>query len=66
MQGGERFPNKKKKEVNVMTCKQCGYCYKTEKDKYPTCHYDGPDCWAPCELDDEEPMEEADEEPMED
>lgn len=44
-----------------MKCTECGYHYKTEKDAYPCCHFDGPEGWAPCEQEEEE-IEAEDEE----
>lgn len=32
----------------------CGYWWKDDDEGYPCCHYDGPDGWAPCEIDDED------------
>ena len=32
----------------------CGYYYKAEGDKFPCCHCDLPDGWAPCERDDDD------------
>ena len=37
-----------------MKCKDCPYCYKTEDDRFPCCHFDGPEGWAPCEQEDYE------------
>lgn len=34
-------------------CFNCGYNWCDEGDKYPTCHYEGPHEWSPCEADDE-------------
>ena len=42
-----------------MICKECPYCYKTENDKYPCCHFEGPEGWASCEQ--EEPEEDKSE-----
>ena len=36
-----------------MKCSECGYHYKTEEDKFPCCHFEGPDGWAPCEYEEE-------------
>lgn len=36
-----------------MTCKECVYCYKGDDDRYPTCHYEGPHEWSPCEQEEE-------------
>ena len=36
-----------------MKCKDCPYHYKTEDDRFPCCHFEGP--WnAPCEEDEYE------------
>lgn len=35
-------------------CNNCGYHYKTKDDRFPCCHFDGPEGWAPCEQ--EEPL----------
>ena len=43
-----------------MKCTDCGYWWKEDCEKYPRCHFDGPEGWAPCEQ--EEPYEEEDEE----
>ena len=37
-----------------MTCKDCGYYYKTEEDRYPCCHFEGLPGWAPCEQEEDE------------
>ena len=34
-------------------CEMCGYYWKEEGDRYPHCHFEGLDGWAPCENDDE-------------
>lgn len=31
--------------------RNCGYFWKEEWEDYPTCHFDGPEGWAPCEQD---------------
>ena len=42
----------------VLTCKNCAYCWADIDldDGTPIsseyCHYDGPDNWAPCEIED--------------
>ena len=43
-----------------MRCTECGYYYKTEKDKYPYCHFEGPEGWAPCEQEEDIEEEESD------
>ena len=37
-------------------CKRfnCGYWWREEGEKFPRCHFDGPDDWAPCEVEDNE------------
>ena len=37
-----------------MNCQQCGFYYQAVGGDFPTCHYEGPDEWAPCVLADEE------------
>ena len=32
----------------------CGYYWQEPDEDYPCCHYEGPDCSAPCEIDDED------------
>lgn len=27
----------------------CGYWWQEDWESHPSCHYDGPSCWAPCE-----------------
>jgi hypothetical protein len=49
-----------------MKCTECGYYYKTEKDKYPCCHFEGPEGWAPCEQEEDEETEDIDEEEADD
>lgn len=41
-----------------MKCTECGYFYKAEVDKYPYCHFEGPEGWAPCEQEEEVEEEE--------
>lgn len=36
-------------------CKTCGYYWRTEEEPFPSCHFEGPEGWAPCEQ--EEPNE---------
>ena len=26
----------------------CGYWWQDENESYPSCHYEGPNAWAPC------------------
>ena len=32
-------------------CERCGYFWREGWEDYPSCHYEGPDEWAPCEQD---------------
>lgn len=32
----------------------CGYYWKEEWEDFPSCHFEGPNNWAPCEQDDYE------------
>lgn len=32
--------------------RNCGYFWQEEWEDYPTCHFEGPEGWAPCEQDD--------------
>lgn len=34
-------------------CEMCGYYWKEDEERYPCCHFEGPDGWAPCENDEE-------------
>ena len=35
---------------NFMKCiDNCGYYWKEENEEYPSCHFEGPIGWAPCE-----------------
>ena len=43
-----------------MKCIECGYYYKTEEDRYPCCHFEGPEGWAPCEQEEDIEEEEPD------
>lgn len=43
-------------------CENCPYHYKTEDDRFPCCHFEGPDGWAPCEYEEEYEEEEEEEE----
>ena len=36
-----------------MKCTECGYYWQEEGERYPGCHYVGPDAWAPCEQEEE-------------
>ena len=44
----------------MIRCAYCGYHWQDSDEDYPSCHYEGPEGWAPCEYDDE-PIEEEDE-----
>lgn len=35
----------------TLTCKDCPYCYCTDNDRFPCCHFEGDT--APCEYEDE-------------
>ena len=37
----------------MITCRNCGYFWREEGEARPSCHYTGPDAWAPCEQDSE-------------
>lgn len=45
-----------------MRCTDCPYCWKGEDDRFPCCHFEGPDGWAPCEQDDDYETPDYDEE----
>ena len=34
-------------------CENCGYYWQEEWADYPSCHYEGPHEWSPCEAADE-------------
>lgn len=36
-----------------MRCDNCGYWWQEAGEDYPSCHYEGPDEWAPCAQDGE-------------
>lgn len=42
-------------------CDICPYYYRDEDDRFPRCHYELDDGYAPCEIDDFEEEEEEDE-----
>ena len=42
-------------------CENCPYHYKTEEDRFPCCHFEGPEGWEPCEWEDEYDEEEEEE-----
>ena len=44
-----------------IACGICPYYYKDEDEKFPRCHYEWDDGYAPCEIDDFEEEEEEDE-----
>ena len=41
-------------KVTENPCAKCGYHYKGEDDRFPCCHFEGPEGWAPCEQEDYE------------
>ena len=45
-----------------MRCADCLYYWKNKEDKFPCCHFEGAEGWAPCEQDDEETYDESSEE----
>ena len=49
-----------------MECKNCAYCYQTERDDFPTCQYEGPHEWSPCEQEDIEKQNELEKQWWED
>lgn len=38
--------------------RNCGYYWKEEDEEYPSCHFEGPVGWAPCEQDEQDEYEE--------
>lgn len=38
---------------NINPCKNCGYHWQEDWESFPSCHYEGPHEWAPCEAEDE-------------
>ena len=46
----------KKRECGLLMnrCENCGYHYKDDDDRFPCCHFEGPEGWAPCEQDEYE------------
>jgi hypothetical protein len=32
-----------------MKCAECGYYWQEEDERFPCCHFEGPNGWAPCE-----------------
>lgn len=46
--------------VYTNPCANCGYWWQEEWEDYPSCHYEGPTEWAPCEQDDFQDTEEYD------
>lgn len=47
-------------------CENCPYHYKTDDDRFPYCHFEGPEGWAPCEYEEEEEEYEEEEEEADD
>lgn len=43
-------------------CENCGYHWQENWESFPSCHYEGPSAWAPCEAADEEDRRRAEEE----
>lgn len=41
-------------------CENCPYHYAVESERFPRCHFEGPEGWAPCEWEEEEDEEEED------
>lgn len=37
----------------MLKCSNCAYYWQERGEEHPSCHYEGPDKWAPCEY--EEP-----------
>lgn len=35
----------------MLKCSNCAYYWQDRGEEYPSCHYEGPDAWAPCEQD---------------
>lgn len=35
-------------------CETCGYHWKEEGERYPRCHFEGPEGWAPCEAEEDD------------
>lgn len=38
---------------NINPCENCGYHWQEDWESFPSCHYEGPHEWAPCEAEDE-------------
>lgn len=34
-------------------CENCGYHWQEDYESFPSCHYEGPHQWSPCEAADE-------------
>lgn len=45
----------------MLTCETCGYHWQEEGERYPRCHFDGPEGWAPCEAEEDDYIYEAEE-----
>lgn len=39
-------------------CENCPYHYAVEDERFPRCHFEGPEGWAPCEWEEEEEEDE--------
>lgn len=37
-----------------MKCVDCGYYWKEDYERVASCHFVGPEGWAPCEVEDNE------------
>lgn len=35
--------------MNTNPCENCGYHWQENWESFPSCHYEGPSAWAPCE-----------------
>lgn len=44
-----------------MCCKDCPYHWREKDEKYPCCHFVGPEGWAPCEQEEFEEEDKDDE-----
>lgn len=45
-----------------MECTECAYQWKEPWEDFPTCHYEGPSHWSPCEQADEDERRRIEEE----
>lgn len=44
-------------------CENCPYHYRAEDERFPRCHFEGPEGWAPCEWEEEEEEDEEEKYP---